>query len=108
MFWYDAHQVPDKRAGEYAARYRSTYVWVFGFAAAGADLRGPADGRMADVAPPNMPPGSNIGPESQTQVQMRAERVLIAVTERGLPDHLHPEIPGPQEAQYHHGLCLRS
>jgi hypothetical protein len=33
MFWHDAYQVPNKRAAEYADRYRSTYVWVFGLAA---------------------------------------------------------------------------
>ncbi len=32
-FWHNAYDMPDKRAGEYAARYRSTYVWVFGLAA---------------------------------------------------------------------------
>lgn len=33
MFWHTAYQPPDSRAGEYAARYRSTYVWVFALAA---------------------------------------------------------------------------
>jgi len=28
-FWHNAFDPPDKRAGEYAARYRSTYVWMF-------------------------------------------------------------------------------
>ena len=37
---------------------------------------------LADVAPPSMPAGSNIGPEQQTQVQMRAERIVISVQPR--------------------------
>ncbi|MCL5996842.1 MAG: hypothetical protein M1546_12415, partial [Chloroflexi bacterium] len=37
---------------------------------------------LADVAPPSMPPGSNIGPAQQTQVQMRAERIIISVQPR--------------------------
>lgn len=29
LFWYRLYQPADARAGEYAARYRSSYVWVF-------------------------------------------------------------------------------
>ncbi len=32
-WWHDAYEMPNARAGEYASRYRSTYVWVFGLAA---------------------------------------------------------------------------
>ena len=28
-YWFDRYEPADARAGEYAARYRSTYVWVF-------------------------------------------------------------------------------
>jgi hypothetical protein len=28
-YWYDHYRPADARAGEYAARYRSTYVWLF-------------------------------------------------------------------------------
>jgi hypothetical protein len=28
-YWFDRYEPTDARAGEYAARYRSTYVWVF-------------------------------------------------------------------------------
>jgi hypothetical protein len=28
-YWHEAYEPPNGRAGEYAARYRSTYVWVF-------------------------------------------------------------------------------
>jgi len=34
---------------------------------------------LADIAPPPQQPGSNIGPAGQTQVQMRAERIVIDV-----------------------------
>jgi hypothetical protein len=34
----------------------------------------------ADIAPPKMPPGSNINPADETQVQMRAERIVITVS----------------------------
>jgi hypothetical protein len=46
----------------------------------------PHGSAFADVAPPSMPPGSNIGPEGHTQVQMRAERIIITVK---------PRTPGP-------------
>jgi hypothetical protein len=33
----------------------------------------------ADIAPPDQPPGNTIGPSGATQVQMRAERVVLTV-----------------------------
>ncbi len=36
---------------------------------------------LADVAPPEMPPGSNPSPDSQTKVQMASERITISVYE---------------------------
>jgi hypothetical protein len=33
-YWFDRYEPVDARAGEYAARYRSTYVWVFVLATA--------------------------------------------------------------------------
>ena len=40
-----------------------------------------ANTTLADVAPPNMPPGSNPSPNAQTKVQMSAERITISVQE---------------------------
>src|SRR5919199_71658 len=37
---------------------------------------------LADIAPPEQPPGSNISPGGQTQVWMRAEEVVIDVRPR--------------------------
>jgi hypothetical protein len=31
-YWHDRYEPADGRAGEYASRYRSSYVWVFAFA----------------------------------------------------------------------------
>jgi hypothetical protein len=54
-------------------------VALAGAAAAAVLLAGRA---FADAAPPEMPPGSAIGAGSQTQVEMRSERVLIEVMTR--------------------------
>jgi hypothetical protein len=37
----------------------------------------PLDGALADVAPPSNPPGGDVSPEGDTQVQMVAEQVTI-------------------------------
>src|SRR2546428_12670213 len=37
---------------------------------------------LADIAPPEQPPGSNISPGGQTQVRMAAERVVLDVRPR--------------------------
>lgn len=44
---------------------------------------------LADIAPPETPPGSSIGPGGQTQVRMLAERVRIDI---------QPRAPGTEEA----------
>lgn len=44
----------------------------------------------ADIAPPEQPPGSTIGPAGATEVQMRAERVVIVV---------RPGASGPQPGE---------
>ena len=42
---------------------------------------------LADVAPPNMPPGSNPSPNAQTRVQMSAESIHITVQELTPPSY---------------------
>lgn len=46
-----------------------------------------ANTALADVAPPNMPPGSNPSPDAQTKVQMSAESITITVQEIPPPSY---------------------
>jgi hypothetical protein len=69
-------QEGDMQFGKRFASLRRPFASVVGGVLAAVLV---ASSALADVAPPNMPPGSNIGVEGQTQVQMRAERITIGV-----------------------------
>src|SRR5262245_22601535 len=67
-------------------RLNSLYIrqigWAFGLACACLLAFAIMHAARADIAPPDQPPGSNIGPGGQTQVRMQAERVVLDVRSR--------------------------